>query len=132
MVARTNLLSAVVDKLPDSAVRDRIGDLVALELPPLEIARRFGATGHVVDTVPLALFCAQSIAAQPFSAVLARTISVGGDTDTIASITGQIAGTVVGRLGVPYELFVDVTGSEEVNGIAESFAQFVAQHGEGA
>jgi ADP-ribosyl-[dinitrogen reductase] hydrolase len=118
-------LAATVHNLPDSAVRDRIEALLPLRLPPSEVARSFGATGHVVDTVPLALYCAQSIASEPLAAVLALTIGVGGDTDTIASIAGQLAGTVVGSAGVPHELVADVEGSNELAIIAGEFADFV-------
>jgi hypothetical protein len=54
-----NFLDASVDSLPDSAVRDRIKEVLLLQLPASEIARSFGPTGHVVDTVPLALHCAR-------------------------------------------------------------------------
>ena len=120
-----SFLAAAVDGLPDSAVRDRVQALLPLQLPASDVARSFGATGHVVDTVPLALYCAQLIAVDTLPGVLARTISDGGDTDTIASIAGQLAGTVVGSAGVPHELFVDVEGSDEVAVIAEAFAEFV-------
>jgi ADP-ribosyl-[dinitrogen reductase] hydrolase len=120
-----NFLSMTVDSLPDSAVRDRIQELRLLQLPPSEIARSFGATGHVVDTVPLALYCAQSIAHEAFPAVLARTISAGGDTDTIAAITGQLAGTVVGFTGLPHGEIAKIDGCEELAAIAQDFAGFV-------
>jgi ADP-ribosylglycohydrolase len=120
-----NFLTATIDSLPDSAVRDRIEELHLLQLPASEIARDFGATGHVVDTVPLALYCAQSIALEPFTTVRARTISVGGDTDTIASIAGQLAGTVVGLDGLPHDRVAGVEGNEELRAIAQDFADFV-------
>jgi ADP-ribosylglycohydrolase len=88
-----SLLVAVAEFVPDSAVRDRINQFLALTLPPSEVASQLAARGWVVDSVPLALYCAQFIAEKPLSVVLAQTIEVGGDTDTIASITGQIAGT---------------------------------------
>jgi ADP-ribosyl-[dinitrogen reductase] hydrolase len=120
-----SFLAATVNSLPDSAVRDRIEALLPLQLPASEVAGIFGATGHVVDTVPLALYCAQSIMSDPLPAVLALTISVGGDTDTIASIAGQLAGTVVGSAGVPRKLVADIDGSDELGVIAEEFAEFV-------
>jgi len=120
-----SFLAATIDSLPDSAVRDRIAALLMLRLPPSEVARSFGATGHVVDTVPLALYCAQSIASDTLPAVLAQTIGVGGDTDTLASIAGQIAGTVVGSAGIPGQLITSVEGSHEVTLIADAFAEFV-------
>jgi ADP-ribosylglycohydrolase len=122
-----SFLAAAVVGLPDSAVRDRILALLPLRESVSEVARSFGATGHVVDTVPLALYCAQSIICDPLPAVLSRAISVGGDTDTIASITGHIAGTTVGSAGVPQELVADVEGSDEVAAIAEEFAEFVVK-----
>jgi ADP-ribosyl-[dinitrogen reductase] hydrolase len=93
-----SFLAVTVGSLPDSAVRDRIEELLPLQLPASEIARSFEATGHVVDTVPLALYCAQSNSLEPLPTVLGRTISVGWDTDTIASITGQLAGPLLVRL----------------------------------
>jgi len=118
-------LHAAVDGLPDSAVRDRILELLPQQLPASDVANRFGATGYVVDSVPLALYCAQSIASEPLPSVLARTIGLGGDTDTIASIAGQLAGTVAGSQEIPHELVADIHGSEEVRSIAEAFAEFV-------
>jgi ADP-ribosyl-[dinitrogen reductase] hydrolase len=121
-----SFLSLVVGALPDSGVRDRIETLIQLQLPPEEIASRFGASGHVVASVPLALYCAQYIAEDPLSVVLPRAIGAGGDTDTIASITGQIAGTVVGVGGVQKDCFTGVEDTAEIFRIVEQFAQFVS------
>ena len=121
-----SFLSLVVDSLPDSSVRDRIQEFVRSKVPPEEAASRFGASGYVVDTVPLALNFAQYITEEPLSAVLARAITAGGDTDTIASITGQIAGTVVGATSISRDLFNDIDAGEEILRIGEQFARFVA------
>jgi len=121
-----SLLVAVSESVPDSAVRDRIKQLLPLTVPPSEVASRFGASGWVVDTVPLALYCAQFIAVQPLLVVLAQAIEVGGDTDTIASITGQIAGTAS---GVPPDYaghFSRIAGGDEIIRVAESFADFLS------
>ncbi len=96
----------------------------------MDVASRFGAAGHVVDTVPLALYCAQSIASEPLPAVIAQTIGAGGDTDTIAAITGQIAGAVVG-LAETRKLVANIEGIHEVVTIAEhspiSFTMAIAR-----
>jgi ADP-ribosylglycohydrolase len=121
-----SLLVAVAESVPDSAVRDRIKQFLPLTVPPSEVASQFGASGWVVDTVPLALYCAQFIAEQPLSVVLAQAIEVGGDTDTIASITGQIAGTAA---GVPPDYaghFSRITAGDEIIRVAESFADFLS------
>jgi ADP-ribosyl-[dinitrogen reductase] hydrolase len=121
-----SFLQIVIGDLPDSAVRDRVEQLLPLRLPAAEVASRFGATGYVVDTVPLALYCAQFIAMQSLPQVLAQTIAAGGDTDTIASIAGQIAGCVIGAAGIPRDHFAQVVGGEEVGRVAGQFAEFVA------
>ncbi len=121
--AQHTFLAAAAEGLPDSSVRDRVQALLPLRISASEVARRFGASGHVVDSVPLALYCAQSIAVEVLPAMLARTIGAGGDTDTIASIAGQLAGAVVGAAGIPQERLRDIGGIEEVAGIAERFAE---------
>ena len=123
---RKSFLGLVADSLPDSRVRDRITELKRLQILPIEAASRFGATGYVVDSVPLALYCAQLIADEPLETVLATAISAGGDTDTIASITGQVAGTVVGATGLSSEKFAGIDGAEEVSRVAHQFAEFVS------
>jgi ADP-ribosyl-[dinitrogen reductase] hydrolase len=122
----SSLLAAVAESVPDSAVRDRIKELLPLKVPPSEIASRFGASGWVVDTVPLALYCAQFIAEQPLSTVIAQAIEVGGDTDTIASITGQIAGTATGIGPDWVEHFSRIAGGDEIIQVARRFTDFVS------
>jgi ADP-ribosyl-[dinitrogen reductase] hydrolase len=118
-----SLLVAVAESIPDSAVRDRIEELVPLTIHPSDAASRFGASGYVVDTVPLALYCAQSIGEKPLSTVIAQAIEAGGDTDTIASITGQIAGTAGGVPADYAEHFSRIIGGDEIIRVAEAFAE---------
>jgi ADP-ribosyl-[dinitrogen reductase] hydrolase len=121
-----SFLDYVANRLPDSGVRDRIQQILSLQTSAFEVAARFGATGHVVDSVPLALYCAQAIAKDTLPAVIEQAISVGGDTDTIASITGQLAGMIVGFNGVPLDLFLHVRAGDNVLSIAHEFAEFVS------
>lgn len=121
-----SFLVAVAKCIPDSAVRDRMKELVTLKLRPSDVASRFGASGYVVDTVPLALYCAQFVAEKSLSAVIGQAIEAGGDTDTIASITGQIAGTVAGVPPDYGEHFSRIVGGDETIRVAESFAKFVS------
>lgn len=123
--AEYSFLESAVETLPDSAVRDRIQDLARLSCPIFEVAQRYGASGHVVDTVPLALYAAQFIVKDPLPAILEQVISAGGDTDTIASITGQLAGSVVGPTGVPTDQFSGLHELAEVRRSAEAFASFI-------
>lgn len=122
-----SFLAVVAESVPDSAVRDRVKEFVPLGTAPAEIASQFGASGWVVDTVPLALYCAQFVVKQPLTSVIAQAIEVGGDTDTIASITGQIAGTAAGLPPDFSEHFSKVMESDEVMRTAEHFANFLCE-----
>jgi ADP-ribosyl-[dinitrogen reductase] hydrolase len=120
-----SFLVAVAESIPDSAVRDRIQEYLSLRVAPWELASQFGASGWVVDTVPLALYCAHFIAEQPLSVVISQAIEAGGGTDTIASITGQIAGAAAGVASDYAEHFSSISGSEEIIRIAVRFVDFL-------
>ena len=57
--------------------------------------------------------------------MLEQLISSGGDTDTIASIAGQIAGTVLGYEALPMPLVERLPERELVNSIAVKFSHIV-------
>ncbi len=120
-----SLVARVADQLPDCAVRDRLALLATLaaDASPLAVAARFGASGHVVDSVPLALFAAQALACSSFEAVIRDTIRAGGDTDTIAAITGQIAGAACGFDRLPKTALKRVRGLESLLERLEPFAR---------
>jgi ADP-ribosyl-[dinitrogen reductase] hydrolase len=97
------LLQMAIDRLPDTAVRDRLHELIQVErdLSLRALAERFGCSGWVVESVPLALCAAQRVRALGFEAMLRELVGVGGDADTLASMAGQIAGTLLGQAGLP-------------------------------
>jgi len=59
-----------------------------------------GVTGYAYHSLPVALHAWLSHPADYAGAVLA-SIECGGDTDTVAAITGAIAGAGTGRAGIP-------------------------------
>jgi ADP-ribosylglycohydrolase len=109
-----NLLALVMDVLPDTSVRDRLVELAGLNEPIAEIARRFGNSGYVVASVPLALYGAQQVATLGFAPMLRALIAAGGDTDTTASMAGQIAGTLLGQQGLPNEWLAQLPERAEI------------------
>jgi ADP-ribosyl-[dinitrogen reductase] hydrolase len=88
-----SLLSRLAAELPDTRVRDAILALAAL--PPdasLEAAARTsGTSAHAPESVPLAIHLAARSSLSAPDAILAA-VRCGGDTDTIASIAGQVCG----------------------------------------
>jgi ADP-ribosyl-[dinitrogen reductase] hydrolase len=113
----------LAEALPDSRVRDRLVLFggVAPETPLAEVVQRFGSSGYVVETVPLALFLARRMTTETFAAGLSELVAAGGDTDTIGSIAGQVAGAHLGFSGLPRDL-VALEPVQEILGLAETFA----------
>ena len=100
------LTHRVAEELPDTRVRDQLQAVSELD-PRTEIpvvAERFGNSGYVVHTVPLALFAAQQCSFTSFEDIIAGVISAGGDTDTNASVAGQIVGSSCGYSRLPIHL----------------------------
>jgi ADP-ribosyl-[dinitrogen reductase] hydrolase len=119
----SGFLGAVAQTLPDTRVRDRLLELSADGDHPDCIADRFGSSGYVVEAVPLALYIAVHEAGRGLEAVVKTAVSIGGDTDTIASIAGQIAGAS-GAM-VPNALLERVPEIEHVVDIVNRFAALI-------
>ena len=124
----TSLPEFVAGFLPDSKVRDRMIELSRVEptLSPAEVGRRFGNSGYVVDSVPLALFGAQQVGSLGFGGMLRELVLAGGDTDTIASMAGQVAGASRGVDAIPEEMLARLPNSVDCERIARQFAETVA------
>ena len=104
----------LVQELPDTKTRDALK--LAKQFPAMSIelfAANFGNSGYVVETVSLALFAASKVKDIGFEAMLQAIIRAGGDTDTIASIAGQVAGTWLGLGGLPEKLLMKAKKMEE-------------------
>lgn len=120
------LLRDVSADLPDCLVRDRLQAAADLGPASLEdVARCSGTSGWVVETVPLALVAAWHMAEVSFSAGLDALVRIGGDTDTIASIAGQIAGAKLGAKSLPLELLSLLPERELIDDIGMRFASSI-------
>lgn len=88
-----DLAGEIAEQLPDTRVRDALVVLAELEpgSSPADAASAIGCSGFVAESVPLAIYTAAWARGDAASAIRAA-VECGGDTDTIASIAGQIAG----------------------------------------
>ncbi|WP_437937902.1 ADP-ribosylglycohydrolase family protein [Sorangium sp. So ce341] len=114
-----DLLAVVAADLPDTAVRDRLLELSTCQISPSGAAARFGCSGHVVDAVPIALFVAAATADEPLESVISTAVSLGGDADTIAAITAQLA-AVSGR-PIPDSLIAELPEVRPINLVLDQF-----------
>ena len=128
LTSTADLLQEVARELPDSFVRDRVLaiDDLADDTPVVQAAGAFGCSGYVVESVPLALYAAQFVDRVGLAQMLRGAIEAGGDTDTIASIAGQVAGAWLGARQVPGDLVDSLPAEYEIPRIADEFARTVA------
>ena len=122
------LLPLIINSIPDSKIRDRLLEIdeMGIGRSIAEIADSFGRSAYVVESVPLSLYAAQKISMLGFESLMYELIGVGGDTDTIASITGQIAGTFLGAEQLPHQLIAQLHESTFIGNVARRFAETIA------
>lgn len=96
-----DVFTYLIDSLPDSNVRDRLIIIRDSSLTVDGYVTRFGATGYVADSVPLAILAA--IEGSNIMDSIKQLVQCGGDTDTIASTFGQIFGAAHGDESLPLD-----------------------------
>lgn len=102
-----NLFDIIIPEIPDTNVRDRLIEInSAGNNSSISEISKLGNNGYVVNSVPFAIYCSTKIIDLGLEEMLKQIISSGGDTDTNASIAGQIAGTLIGTEDIPYELIL--------------------------
>jgi ADP-ribosylglycohydrolase len=105
-----NLLDLLIPQLPDTRVRDRFIEIRELyDQATIASIAAMGTDGYVVNAVPFAVFAASQVMNMGLKEMFKAVIDAGGDTDTNASMAGQIAGTLVGLKGIPVALMQQIT-----------------------
>lgn len=115
-----SLAALITPQLPDSSVRDNLIKLQ--ENPSLSIreaAGLVGKSGHVIESVPFSIFAAGKLMESNFEDVLVEIILCGGDTDTNASLAGQIMGAFIGLSRFPGKMSRMFTNIKEAIYIEE-------------
>jgi ADP-ribosylglycohydrolase len=112
---------AVASELPDSRVRDyliRASGLVGVG----PVVGEVGSSGFVAETIPVAFEIARQMRVIGFESAIHEMNSLGGDTDTVGSIGGQIWGAATGIDSA--DLLANISGASRVIEVADRFAQF--------
>lgn len=120
-------MDQIANRLPDTSVRSRLMEIAGLPSSTAlaNAAARFGSSGFVIESVPFAMFSARQARYLGFAGMLEQVILAGGDTDSNASIAGQIAGTELGLEKIPSDLLARLPQAEMVLATAQRFADFV-------
>lgn len=114
------LLAHLATHLPDSCVRDRFVEVNASAMSVEAYSQKYGSSGYVVDSVPLAVLAATT--GQDFLTQLGEVISCGGDADTNASMYGQIFGAAMGVHALPRNAIDRLPVSAAICDMAKAFA----------
>jgi len=116
----------LIQCLPDSRIRDRLIEFseVPDDMPIKEMSVKFGNSGYVVETVPLAVYAACRMTPGNFENIMKELAEAGGDTDTICAIAGQIAGAHLGYSRLPENL-IALAPAKGVVAMAEEFAHCI-------
>jgi len=125
--ALPEMLHDVAERVPDSRVRDRLKTVAEItRYAGLgAIASGLGASGYVVDSVPLALAAAWHMLDRSYDVALEELVAIGGDTDTIASIAGQVAGARGGLRVLPRRLLKDLPQRQAIEDVGAAFARYL-------
>jgi ADP-ribosylglycohydrolase len=120
-----NFIPAIIKALPESRLRDR---LEAISQTPgmriRDIGRKFGNSGYVVDSIPLALFAAQQAPEIGIQSMMKEIVAAGGDTDTNCAIAGNIAGVRMGSEAIPEEWMKKLRETPKFDEFYESIRKF--------
>lgn len=100
------LIEYLIDQLPDSRVRDRFVEIKSKKLTSEQLASRHQPTGYVVDSVPLSILTA--VESDSVLASIQSIVEWGGDTDSVASMFGQVFGAIHGPDCLPMDIVEQV------------------------
>ncbi len=117
-----SLIKLIVNQIPDTRVRDRLIEIEKIE--DLSVVGSLGNNGYVVNSIPLAIAAARQVKEIGIENMFLKLISIGGDTDTNCSIAGQIAGTLVGKKGIPNKLIEKLSYLNEYEQIERAIDAF--------
>ncbi|WP_287194324.1 ADP-ribosylglycohydrolase family protein [Syntrophothermus sp.] len=67
-------------------------------------------TGHTVDTLACALWCAAN--SESFEQAVVKAVNLGGDADTVGAVTGGLAGIMYGYGAIPVRWITKFSDSQ--------------------
>jgi len=97
-----NLIEMILPELPDTKVKDRLIEINSFgKSASIAEIGKLGTNGYVVNSVPFAIFCSTKVFELSIEKTFQSIMDAGGDTDTNASIAGQIMGSMIGINNIP-------------------------------
>lgn len=122
-------LRAVARRVRSAVFRERIDQVVALSVEG-ERADIVGMLGHGIEaarSVPTALVAVLRNHWW-FAETVRFAVSLGGDTDTIASMAGALAGAHLGEEAIPETWREGIEGAERLRALADRLLEVASRH----
>jgi poly(ADP-ribose) glycohydrolase ARH3 len=91
--------SAVADTMQMRAALEAVAVLLTEPRTPADVHARLGSSADACDAVSAAIYSA--LAHPTFERAVRFAVSLGGDTDTVAAMTGAISGARYGARAIP-------------------------------
>lgn len=100
---------------------DEIEGIKALNSIPQIEYRDLSGSGYVISTLQAAIWCLLNTTS--YKECIHKCVKIGGDTDTIASIAGGLAGIVYGRDSIPRDWIRDLKNKELLESICSGWEE---------
>lgn len=105
------LTDRVAPEVDEPSVRDRLLGVFSLDRDALKPG------GHVLDTLESAVWAFANTSSLEDAVVLAANL--GGDADTLAAVTGALAGARYGTSAIPQRWLQTLEGRDEIEQVAD-------------
>ncbi len=78
------------------------------------------SSGYIVDTLEAVIWC--FLGSKDYWSSVLKAVNLGGDTDTVAALTGGLAGIYYGYEAIPAEWLDTLAQQERINHLCRKFA----------
>ena len=126
-VAFADVLADAIEGMPKDEVLRARRDDYAGEIAPIMVGRWRGqprsaikSTGYVAHSLEAALWSVDQT--DDFRSAILLAANLGGDADTTAAITGQLAGALYGYSAIPSDWLSKLAWREQIIAVAEGLA----------
>lgn len=103
-----------------------VSDLLGAQLPPADVASQLGSSSDAADSVPAAIYTA--VAHRDFELAVGYAVRLGGDTDTVAAMTGAITGARDGAETIPLRWLDALEDGERGRSYVEALVPALLEH----
>lgn len=100
----------------NSAETERFNNLLIKDINNFTIDE-IKSTGYVIDSLEASVWCL--LTTNNYSEAVLKAVNLGGDTDTIAAITGGLAGLYYGFDNIPDEWLSELAKAAEIADLAD-------------